>query len=289
MNLVTTVRGKVQYRLDAAFDRAYLRTDKAKIRTTTSLQLIPPAPDRRGGKASYAEWAHVSGIFQTLLCLHAGTSEDLDVLDVGCGTGLLAVASSQFLGEKGRYVGLDVRADDVDFCRRHYPSPRFQFHSVDAKNSMYNESGTTNQPWDLTDESFDMVLALSVWTHFNEADARYWMNEVSRVLRPGGKAIITFLLLDELYRENVLARPGTHSRFNSTRQTRWTFDQPAYGSEDWFCPSWARTPEIAIGVSSRGLESLLADSNLELEQIYPGNWKDVPAVYFQDVVVVQRP
>ena len=48
-------------------DRVFRETDRTHIRRTKNIRLIPAYHDRRGGKLSYAEWAHVIGIFQTLL------------------------------------------------------------------------------------------------------------------------------------------------------------------------------------------------------------------------------
>ena len=48
-------------------DRLYRPRDLALVRRTRNLRLLPDARHRTGGKFAYAEWAHVVGIFQTLL------------------------------------------------------------------------------------------------------------------------------------------------------------------------------------------------------------------------------
>ena len=40
-------------------DRMYVPMDRARVLRTRNLGLIPTEADRRGGKHSYAEWAHV--------------------------------------------------------------------------------------------------------------------------------------------------------------------------------------------------------------------------------------
>jgi SAM-dependent methyltransferase len=268
-------------------DRLFVPLDKTRLYRTQNLRLIPWENDRRGGKHSYAEWAHVIGIFQTLLCQHLDTESNA-ILDVGCGTGLLAIASEPFLGDRGRYVGLDVVSQDIAFCRAHYPA-RFHFALVDARNATYAPlSSGERRPWDLDAESFDMVTSLSVWTHMAEEDARFYMKEVRRVLRPGGKALITMFVLDEAYQESLSIRSSGIGRYHMKPQDRWIFDQNAYGSEICFHPKWARVPEDAIGITRQGLDDLLSQSELKTLAYYPGNWKEIPGMYFQDVVVVQR-
>ena len=118
-------------------DSLYLPFDRAQIRRTRNIRLIPNILDRRGGKLSYAEWAHVIGIFQTLMYGHLRNREGNRILDVGCGTGLLAVASEPFLGQGGKYIGIDVMKKDVDFCRKHYPYASFEFVHFDVNNPAY--------------------------------------------------------------------------------------------------------------------------------------------------------
>ena len=82
---------------------------------------------------------------------------------------------------------------------------------------------------------------------------------------------------------------GTAARFHATPLERWVFDEPAYGASGWFCPSWVKVPEEAIGITRAGLASLLDASGLALSAHYPGNWKEVPGPFFQDVLVLEKP
>ena len=73
-------------------DKYYIEFDKQHIRKTRNIRLIPSENNRKGGKYSYAEWAHVIGIFQTLFFIHLRKDQDNSMLDIGCGTGLLGIA-----------------------------------------------------------------------------------------------------------------------------------------------------------------------------------------------------
>ena len=46
------------------------------------------------------------------------------------------------------------------------------------------------------DATFDVVLLKSVFTHMLPADVRHYLQEISRVLKQGGRSIITYFLLN---------------------------------------------------------------------------------------------
>jgi len=271
-----------------SLDALYLPLDREQILRTRNLRLIPVEPRRRGGKVSYAEWAHVVGVFQTLVGQQCGWRDDLQVLDIGCGSGLLAIACEPFIG-RGRYTGIDVSASQIEFCRGHYPADTCEFLHLDTVNPFYAPDQTPEpRPWPLPDAGFDMVTALSVWTHFREEDARFYLAELARVLRSGGRALITLFLLDEGYRHSLPRESGQVSRFHGTPVQRWVFDQAAYGSAGWRCPAWTEVPEQAIGVNPEAWNELLAACGLALLDIMPGNWKERPGAFFQDVLVIEK-
>src|ERR671935_128902 len=51
------------------------------------------------------------------------------VLDLGCGVGRFAVALSEYLDERGRYIGLDTAQESIRLCNRWIASrlPGFAF------------------------------------------------------------------------------------------------------------------------------------------------------------------
>lgn len=125
-------------------------------------------------------------------------------------------------------------------------------------------------------------------THLNEDDAQYYFEEISRVLKPTGKAIITFFLLDETYKKTLDSRSNKEGKFHRTSQDRWIFDQPAYHSTMWFHLAWAKIPETAIGINEAGIDKLLASSDLQLIEQHVGNWKEVSGMFFQDILIFQK-
>jgi len=268
-------------------DRLFVPYDRDEVRRTRNIRRIPHTADRIGGKKAYAEWAHVIGIFQTLIYQNLKEKESNQILDVGCGKGLLAIASEPFIDE---YHGLDVGKKEIAFCIEHFTDKKFKFHHLDARNPSYAPKQTTERvAWHFENNQFDLVTALSVWTHFSEFDARFYLNEVARVLKPSARALITMFILDDHYTQSLSTRKIAESgRYHSTNQEDWVFDQPSYGSENWFHPAWAKVPENAIAITEAGLKSICQESGLSIVDHMTGNWKEYPGVFFQDVLVLEK-
>jgi SAM-dependent methyltransferase len=98
------------------------------------------------------------------------------VLDFGCGAGRVLRHWSRLDGPT--LVGSDYNPALVAWCRRHLPFARFEVNGLD-------------RPLAAGDASFDFIYALSVFTHLAEPLQRFWMAELTRVLRPGGHLLIT--------------------------------------------------------------------------------------------------
>lgn len=270
-------------------DNIYRNIDKKQIRRTRNIKLIPDFKNRRGGKLSYAEWAHVIGIFQTIFYQNVKEKSGNHVLDVGCGTGLLGIAAQPIVSGKGSYTGIDVMKYDINYCKNHFTDSNYSFIHFDIANPSYAATQEkTLKPWPVEDETKDLVTALSVWTHLCEEDAIYYFKEIARVLKKNGKAVITFFYLDEIYQNSLSIRKDAVGRFHSTNQMKWIYDTKAYESSEWYTTKWVKHPEDAIAISEEALNMILKESGLKLVDYHPGNWKEQPGVYFQDVLVFEK-
>ena len=97
------------------------------------------------------------------------------VLDFGCGCGRV---TRYWLGVGPAVTGTDLSDAAVDWCRRNLPFARFEPNGLAP-------------PLPFEDESFDLVYALSVFTHLPEELQLLWVRELARVLRPGGRLLLT--------------------------------------------------------------------------------------------------
>jgi SAM-dependent methyltransferase len=103
------------------------------------------------------------------------------VLDFGCGVGrVLRHWVSLALDEDGRprpgapaFHGSDYNPALVAWCRSNLAFARFEVNPLPG-------------PLAYADETFDLVYALSVFTHLTEPVGDAWVRELARVLRPGG-------------------------------------------------------------------------------------------------------
>jgi SAM-dependent methyltransferase len=98
------------------------------------------------------------------------------ILDFGCGCGRIirhfhAVTHSQL-------HGTDYNREAIDWCRRKLRFAQFEVNEL-------------SPPLPYEGEHFDLIYALSVFTHLPESLQLAWMSELSRVLKPGGYLLMT--------------------------------------------------------------------------------------------------
>ncbi len=158
-------------------------------------RLIGHETHPRDHRATGTEFA---GYFRTLCDLKPNET----VLDVGCGSGRMAVPLTTYLTTSGGYDGFDIAKSAVDWCQRHISArhPHFHFQHADVHNARYNPGGRQRAAdfgFPYAGESFDLVFAGSVFTHMLPADMEHYLAEMARVMRRGGRSLITFLLLNE--------------------------------------------------------------------------------------------
>jgi len=99
------------------------------------------------------------------------------VLDFGCGCGRQMRWLAD-LPRSCRLHGSDIAAAAIRWNRRHLHFAEFE------TNSFY-------PPLPCPDAKFDLIYAISVFTHLGEKDQRLWLAELHRVALPGAIVIIT--------------------------------------------------------------------------------------------------
>lgn len=102
------------------------------------------------------------------------------VLDVGCGTGTLAIEVQQIVGEMGRVFGVDPGTQQIararsKAARRNLPVD-FQVGVIEHLT--------------FPDQTFNVVLSTIMMHHLPDDLKRRGLSEIARVLKPGGRLVV---------------------------------------------------------------------------------------------------
>jgi ubiquinone/menaquinone biosynthesis C-methylase UbiE len=102
------------------------------------------------------------------------------VLDVGCGTGTLALIANEHVGRGGRVVGIDPGTEQIArACKK----------AARRNVSIEFQTGVIEQ-LPFPDQTFDVVFSTLMMHHLPAPLKRQGLAEVARVLKPGGRLII---------------------------------------------------------------------------------------------------
>lgn len=206
-----------------------------------------------GGPAAYqATGDEFSGYLVDLCGLQPGDA----VRDVGCGSGRMGLPLTGYLNREDRDAGFDVAREAIAWCAENISGSHlnFDFRVTDVQNKRYNAQGNTRREtsaFPCPHGSFDVVLLASVFTHTLPADVKHYMYEIVRVLKPGGRSLITFFLLNE--ESSALSKEGKG----------WTkFEHEMQGART----TNVENPEAAIAYPEALVRDLYRECGLELRE-----------------------
>lgn len=157
------------------------RSAKTAITETKGLVL------NQGRRYDLGEWFHDTfsfhGAFRefrqrtvTLAQLQPGEQ----VLDVGCGTGTLAIEVARRVGRTGRVVGIDPGTEQI---------ARARVKAARSNASIEFQVGVIEQ-LPFPDQVFDVVFSTLMIHHLPAPLKRQGLAEVARVLKPGGRLVL---------------------------------------------------------------------------------------------------
>ena len=120
-----------------------------------------------------------------------GLSDHHLLIDVGCGSGRLAIPLSKT--HRGAYLGTDVVPDLVQYARESCRRPDWRFEVIDSLRIP------------APDQSADMVCFFSVLTHLLHEQSYLYLEEAKRVLKPDGRIVFSFLEFRMAFHWSVFA------------------------------------------------------------------------------------
>ncbi len=239
--------------------------------------LIPPKTIQYvGGKDQFvAAGKEFFELFKTLGHLEP----DHAVLDIGCGTGRMSYPLTSFLSARGKFVGFDIVPHAIEWCRVRYEHqfPNFHFYLANLYNSDYNPSGKikgAHYRFQHQNAEFDFAFATSVFTHLLPDESQNYLNEIRRILKPKGRALLTFFVINEESKAQIEAGRTVI---------------PLKYKMNGFYTSTPECPENAVGYEQNDLLKMLSRAGLEIEgPIHFGEWcPRTKFLSFQDILIVR--
>ena len=119
------------------------------------------------------------GQLEYALLVQNGLQKSNTIIDVGCGSGRLAFQLREYL--EGLYIGMDVVEDLYKYAEKICERPDWKFYMAPGL-SIPEKDGCA-----------DFICFFSVFTHLLHEESYQYLKEAARVLKPGGKIIISFL------------------------------------------------------------------------------------------------
>ena len=121
----------------------------------------------------------------------SGIQKGMQVLEVGCGSGAITTFVARAVGDKGNVHALDIQPKMLQQLENKLSRPE----NRDITNIKLIESSAYDLPFD--DNSLDLVFMITVFGEI--PDQIKALQEIKRVLKPGGILAITEMFLDPDY------------------------------------------------------------------------------------------
>lgn len=118
----------------------------------------------------------LSGYLANLILKHCPRPNR--ILEWGCGPARILRHLPALLPDEAQFFGTDFNQRTIDWCQRTFRGPTFRTNDL-------------SPPLSFPDRSFDVVFAVSVLTHLSLEQQHAWLQELCRILVPGGSLILT--------------------------------------------------------------------------------------------------
>ncbi len=196
------------------------------------------------------------------------------VLDVGCGPGAMVSGLLDRAGREGSYVGFDVHRPSIEWCRRLYRGDsrcRFELARLASPYATPGGGPVEGYSFPIDDGASDFVLAKSVFTHLEPGEARRYLVETRRALRPGCAAIVTAFLFE----------PGSRTAIGESRMFRRADEGGRLRRRSRLAP------HAAIAYEKQYFYGLVEQAGLRVQWLSPGFFPgDADRLTGQDVLLL---
>jgi SAM-dependent methyltransferase len=273
----------------------------AKTVSSVVRRAIPRKFDQRmaalaGGDTDANRFFYVGLEWLEFLIRHGRLPPWGKVLDIGCGTGRMAVPLSYYIAHEGEYHGFDVLQESIDYCKREIEHPAFHFDRVDLSHYLYNQHGVIRSDtydFPYPDEFFDATFAASVFTHLDVPTASNYLRQIRRTLRPGGRAILSFHAIPA----DAFCGEGELTRLLGVGQGEWAYRFRNRGNgyythcDEYGAPKnhYLSDPigdPVAFEIGT--FINMCTEANLKVIEVLPGAWWGESYRFgWQDMVILE--
>ncbi len=240
----------------------------------------PPRKLRDVGGDDLADFEKTGKEFVGYFRELCGLQPSEHVLEIGSGSGRIALALAEYLAGKGSYAGVEVTHPSVEWSKENITSryPNFKFLHADLYNKRYNPGATLSAKdyiFPFAAECFDFVFLTSVFTHSLPEDTEHYVSEISRMLKPGGRGLLTFFLLNA--EQGAMADQG---------RNQISF----FPAGDNYQVRDRQVPESAVAYEEAYILQVLEGKQLAVtNSIHYGAWSGREGgLSFQDIMVVTK-
>lgn len=229
--------GLLQY---AQFRRALARANAAEA--VSGSQSSPPPLLRYRVHRAFDEGSYVENGRLIARCLvealrESGASlEHMDVLDFACGPGRV-IKEFASMTASCTFYGSDIDEEAIAWAQSHLSDiARFSINGI-------------HPPTNFPDGKFDVIYSVSLFTHLDVQDQDQWLDELSRLLKPGGVLALTThgrftkdsctpAELEQLQHHGIVYRTDRKGRFKVDGLP--DFYQTSFHTVDYMREHWRR-------------------------------------------------
>jgi SAM-dependent methyltransferase len=121
--------------------------------------------------------------------------------DFGCGCGRVARQLAQQEQPPERYLGIDLHKGMIEWCQQNITPvmSQFEFQHHDVLYVSFNPESKNGKtlPFPAQDKEFSFVTAISVFTHLEEEDAKFYLKECARIMANDSIFVTSWFLFDK--------------------------------------------------------------------------------------------
>lgn len=193
----------------------------------------------------YSSGQHQVQDIEAFLRSNGKSFQDFEtILDFGCGCGRTLIPLSQFVPTE-RVYGTDIDGEAIHWLKTHHAS----FRDLDVNG--------VKPPTKYANDIFDFIYVVSVFTHLPEDMQFAWLEELHRIMKPGGIGVLTthgekhYSRLQGEAARDMSAR-GFHYSITGVVDGLPEFYQTTYHSHEYVRREWARYFDI-VAIRELGL------------------------------------